>query len=395
MAQNKDLPLTSLTKFVTPPPRATLLAGWALLPLRAFLGVTFIFAALQKLANPSFFQASNPASIQAQLIASEHFSPIGALNKHLVGVAVPVGIAIAVGELAIGIGALLGFWSRIAALGGLVLSFMLFLTVSFHAHPYFTSADIVFVFAWTPLVIAGAGGVASLDQFLAQRKANEHYLGDVSIVATSFAALAASCVSYDGGRCSAQRKGAACGLERCPVLRSAGVNQAPGSTVATLDRRSVVIASSVAAGSVVLAGATAGLGRLFGGSGSSTTNSLATGTSTTTTSPLATPTTVANAANGTLIGSASKLPVGSAGTFTLPSGDPGIIIQSAAGVYECYDAVCTHAGCTVGYSSGTIVCPCHGAQYSLATGAVLSGPAPTGLKKYNVKEVGGDLYLQA
>jgi hypothetical protein len=31
----------------------------ALLPLRAFLGFTFCFAGLQKLANPDFFDASN------------------------------------------------------------------------------------------------------------------------------------------------------------------------------------------------------------------------------------------------------------------------------------------------------------------------------------------------
>jgi thiosulfate dehydrogenase [quinone] large subunit len=41
--------------------------GRALLPLHAFLGFTFCFADLQKLANPRFFDAADPASIQAQL----------------------------------------------------------------------------------------------------------------------------------------------------------------------------------------------------------------------------------------------------------------------------------------------------------------------------------------
>ncbi len=50
-----------------PLPRALYSAGWVLLPLRVFLGFTFSFAGLQKLANPGFFDASNPASIQAQL----------------------------------------------------------------------------------------------------------------------------------------------------------------------------------------------------------------------------------------------------------------------------------------------------------------------------------------
>src|SRR5215475_11237715 len=48
----------------------------ALLPLRAFLGFTFCFAGLQKLANPLFFEAGNPASIQAQLAGAARRSPI-------------------------------------------------------------------------------------------------------------------------------------------------------------------------------------------------------------------------------------------------------------------------------------------------------------------------------
>jgi uncharacterized membrane protein YphA (DoxX/SURF4 family) len=43
------------------------LLGRALLPLRAFLGFTFCFAGLQKLANPGFFQASNPGSIHYEV----------------------------------------------------------------------------------------------------------------------------------------------------------------------------------------------------------------------------------------------------------------------------------------------------------------------------------------
>ena len=44
-----------------------------------------------------------------------------------------------------------------------MLSLMLFLTVSFHSAPYYTGADIVFAFAWTPLLPAGSGSVLSLD----------------------------------------------------------------------------------------------------------------------------------------------------------------------------------------------------------------------------------------
>src|SRR6516164_2892426 len=151
------------SEWLQPPPHARSMAGWALLPLRAFLGVTFVFAGLQKLANPAFFNAANPASIQAQLASARRASPIHSLIGPLTHVAVPVGLLIAFAELAIGLGTLLGLWARAAAIGGSVVAFLLFLTVSFHSHPYYTGSDIVFVFAWIPLILAGAGGVLSAD----------------------------------------------------------------------------------------------------------------------------------------------------------------------------------------------------------------------------------------
>ena len=143
--------------------------GRALLPLRAFLGFTFCFAGLQKLANPGFFQASNPGSIQVQLAGAVRRSPIHALISPLTHLAVPLGVLIAVAELAIGIGTLLGLWQRLAAAGGVALSLLLFLTVSFHSSPYYTGADIVFAFAWTPLLLAGAGPLLSADAAIAAR----------------------------------------------------------------------------------------------------------------------------------------------------------------------------------------------------------------------------------
>ena len=105
------------TRFDAPPPRPFALSGWALLPLRAFLGFTFCFAGLQKLANPNFFNANSPSSIQAQLIASIRISPVHLLLGHLLRFAVPIGIVIALAELAVGLGALLGLWTRLAAAG--------------------------------------------------------------------------------------------------------------------------------------------------------------------------------------------------------------------------------------------------------------------------------------
>ena len=97
-----------MTAKLVPASSAPYVLGRALLPLRAFLGFTFCFAGLQKLANPRFFDAADPASIQSQLAGAAHRSPIHALISPLGHVAVPLGILIAFGELAVGVGTLLG-----------------------------------------------------------------------------------------------------------------------------------------------------------------------------------------------------------------------------------------------------------------------------------------------
>src|SRR5580704_1725452 len=80
--------------WLRPPGHAETMAGWALLPLRAFLGITFVFAGLQKLANPGFFDSSNPSSIQAQLAGAQRVSPIHGLLGPISHVAIPVGLVI-------------------------------------------------------------------------------------------------------------------------------------------------------------------------------------------------------------------------------------------------------------------------------------------------------------
>lgn len=331
----------------------------ALLPLRAFLGFTFCFAGLQKLANPGFFDAGNPASIQAQLAGAVRLSPIHALISPLTHLATPLGLLIAFGELAVGLGTLLGLWQRAAAAGGVALSLMLFLTVSFHSSPYYTGSDIVFAFAWTPLLLAGAGPLLSADAMIAAR-------------------AKAQALAGRGGR---------------------RVIEAEAS------RREVVLKGTVtgtaAAAGLALGGAAAGLGRLAGGTKSNpgtTLPSPAQSASAPTATPSGSGSTGSEASHpaGTAIALAKNVPVGGSATFTDPSsGDPSIVIQASAGKFLAFDAVCPHAGCTVAYeqSARVIACPCHGSQFNAATGAVESGPAPTGLKPITISPgSNGQLY---
>jgi thiosulfate dehydrogenase (quinone) large subunit len=397
-------------RFDAPPPRALALSGWALLPLRAFLGFTFCFAGLQKLANPNFFNANSPSSIQAQMIASIRISPLHEILGHLLRFAVPIGIVIALAEVAVGLGTLLGLWTRIAAVGGMVLALTLFLTVSFHSSPYYTGADIVFLFAWIPLVLAGSGGVLSLDGVIAARVAGEYELGPPTVVPVRFDVVQQVCGHYDNDTCAAQG-GQPCDVHGCPFLSASDSAERGGSLLQRgpdeVDRRTVVLGgAAVAAAAVaggVVAGAAAGLGRAAGGtkspggqtvslspgqSATPTTGSTSTTTapgSATTTPGSTSPSTTAPA--GTPIGRASQVPVGGSASFTDPkSGDPGLVIQLTRGQFVAYDAICPHAGCTVGYSpaASLIVCPCHGSEFNPSTGAVVSPPAPHGLTPIQV-----------
>jgi Rieske Fe-S protein len=72
-----------------------------------------------------------------------------------------------------------------------------------------------------------------------------------------------------------------------------------------------------------------------------------------------------------------------------------IIIHIGGSVYHAFSATCTHAGCTLGYSSGTIICPCHGGTYSPNTGAVTGGPPPSGLTAYTVTQSGTVLTIKS
>lgn len=89
----------------------------------------------------------------------------------------------------------------------------------------------------------------------------------------------------------------------------------------------------------------------------------------------------------------SRLPRGQAALYQDPaSGQPDILIRQGDGSLNAFSAVCTHAGCTVGYEGGQIVCRCHGGVYSAQTGQVLAGPPPAPPAAKKVLEAGGEIY---
>ncbi|MEU1627515.1 DoxX family protein [Streptomyces sp. NPDC020096] len=141
----------------------------ALLPLRVFLGVTFVYAGLDKLTHPSFFAASGPNSLVTTLHAVRDSSAIPALVDLALRSPSGFGHAIAFGELAVGLGTLIGLLARVAAAGGALISLSLWLTVSWSSTPYYYGNDLPYLMAWLPLVLAGAP-VVSLDALIAGRR---------------------------------------------------------------------------------------------------------------------------------------------------------------------------------------------------------------------------------
>ncbi len=149
------------------------LKAWAvrhcLLPLRIFLGVTFIYAGLDKLTDSSFFASSGPNSLVTTLHAVRDSSAIPAMVDLALKNPGGFGYAIAFGELAVGLGTLFGLLARIAATGGALISLSLWLTVSWSSTPYYYGNDLAYLMAWLPLVLQGAPYL-SLDAALTKRR---------------------------------------------------------------------------------------------------------------------------------------------------------------------------------------------------------------------------------
>jgi thiosulfate dehydrogenase (quinone) large subunit len=320
--------------------------GAALLPLRLFLGITFVYAGIQKLSDPGFLRPGAPTYIGTQLHGFANGTPGGFLLRAF---ALPqpkiAGVGVALLEIAIGLLVTAGLVTRLAAAAGLGLNLVLFLTNSWHAFPYFLGSDIVFVFAWLPFVLTGASDQPALDNLLAER---QHF------------------------------------------TRSRASGPA-------LSRRDVLVRALGAAGL-----ATLGIGGV---------SALAKGTyrgrRTLAAAPKATPKpTAAPAAHAQAraphpavphgavrLAPSSRLPRGQGATYRDPAdGSPDIVIRDANGKLTAFSAVCTHAGCTVGFQGGQIVCPCHGGTFDAHSGQVISGPPPQGLAQRRVVEAGGQIY---
>lgn len=371
-----------------------------LMPLRLFLGITFVYAGIQKLTDPQFFSPSAPGYIGKQIIGFAHGSPlqdlfIGLLAPH----ALAAGLLVINGEIAIGLGALFGLLLRPAAFFGLLLSLVFFFSASWHVFPYFYGADIVFAFCWLTLLLAGPlnCGYPTIDSVLTASAMKAAPIKRHRRLATLLSVAlgiprppirshkpilkegSTHQQIHNAGELSPSRRRALRNLTFLPLtlfsfaavwsIFSAFRNHTPDE-VQVLPTPTPQQTQETGEGTTQSHRSDNEQGR------TDTTNS-GNQNAPQTGSPTAT------SGQPAVIARTSEVPLNSAVPFTLPTNsDDGILIHLSDGKFVAFDALCTHAGCTVDYDQGTqhLICPCHGAEFDPAhAAAVLSGPTDTPL----------------
>ncbi|MBZ5498421.1 MAG: Rieske 2Fe-2S domain-containing protein [Acidobacteriia bacterium] len=105
------------------------------------------------------------------------------------------------------------------------------------------------------------------------------------------------------------------------------------------------------------------------------------------------PRVVESSASSVVAGKVSELRPNVGKIFKFGS-KPGLLIQTPAGEYRAFSAVCTHLDCTVQYSTDEklIWCACHNGRYDL-TGKNISGPPPRPLEAFTVNVRGDEIVV--
>jgi thiosulfate dehydrogenase [quinone] large subunit len=110
--------------------------------VRLWLGVTWFYGGWAKATDAGYLDPASPNYFGAQISGMIGHSPISFALKHMLEHATPVAWFVMLSEFAIGIAVLAGVALQAATLGGFSMAIILWLSVSFHVHPYFLSNDL-------------------------------------------------------------------------------------------------------------------------------------------------------------------------------------------------------------------------------------------------------------
>jgi thiosulfate dehydrogenase (quinone) large subunit len=394
-------------------------AGWpgaAIWPLRLFLAVSFIWASVDKLRDPGFLDPTGSDFLGRQLALAAPGSPIGGfLTAVVVPAAVLFGALVMAGELVIGVATLLGWFTRAAALAGLLINLVFWLTITWDVQPFYFGADLPYMVGWLTLLLLGPGplsvdallrrrlaapapppapyplppgrggeraraaysrAVAEQQRLISRRRFNTLALSALAgAVVFALDAAAWPLLHPPGSRQASAAPGAdtGAGATQTPAPPAAApttVAAAPADTLPTQASAAPPPANTPAAQAAP--GDTPAAPPAGAPAPATATLPLAPATATPAPAP------AAAVPSGVQIAPAGRLQVGDSIQFADPrTGGPAILVRLSSG-FVAYSAVCTHEGCTVRYSPGQqeLVCPCHGAVFDpKQNGAVVRRPA--------------------
>jgi len=119
--------------------------------LRLWLGGTWVYGGWAKASDAAFLSKSGPNSFSGQLTSYIGHSPITFILRHMLEHATLFAWFVMLSEFAIGIAVLTGVAMQLAIFGGFSVSIILWLSVSYHVHPYFLGSDLAFAASWLAL----------------------------------------------------------------------------------------------------------------------------------------------------------------------------------------------------------------------------------------------------
>jgi thiosulfate dehydrogenase (quinone) large subunit len=362
------------------------LPGWAILPLRLFLGFSFLAAGLDKLGDPAFLDPASRDYIGKQIA---RFAPGTPLEGFLLNFAVPnaglFGILVMGGEICIAIAVLLGLLTRFSAFMGMLLNLTFFLSATWSVQPFYFGADLPYTVAWLTLLLAGPGPL-SLDEVLSRLWAAPPEMQSaalpeapesamtrrafLTLAAAGMAGATLASISPLWGVLHPRRAEARVTPTPTPAPATTPVATVSGQDTPTLKATPPEASASetpvpaeptpvVQAQATPTAAATGGVARQQ-------------------------------------LAAAGALPMGKSLEFALPTGQPAVLVHNDSG-YSAYVAVCTHNGCIVHATPDAelLVCPCHGAEFDpKANARIVKGPAPRPLSPVPISvDPDGSVYL--
>jgi Rieske Fe-S protein len=93
---------------------------------------------------------------------------------------------------------------------------------------------------------------------------------------------------------------------------------------------------------------------------------------------------------GQVVGQTTDVPEGAGAVF---HHSKLVVTQPEKDDYRAFSASCTHGGCTVQEVDDVIRCLCHGSEFDISTGEVVTGPAQEPLEGFTVTIDGEDIIL--